>query len=257
MKINRTAKRTIQVLDYISLQNQGATVAEIATHFDIPKTSIYDIVMALVHEEVLQVAWNEGKRYQVGIRAFEIGNRFRADLYTIAQNALQALSNELGRTTFLAAEDQGSIVYLGKYGPENPIVSTTALGSRKPMYCTALGKAILATYPDEEVANRIAANPIKVQTEYTVKNIAELTENLHSVRRQGYAFDDREQEVFLQCLAAPVFNHAGHVLGAVSISFVCKGDEDIPELGRIIWDTSLGISQKMGYSGTGLGEGTA
>ncbi len=247
MKINRTASRTIQILDYISLQNRGATVAELSAHFEIPKTSIYDIVMALVQEKMLQVTWHESKCYQLGIRAFEIGNRLQTDFSAIAQDALRQLNHQLDATTFLAAEDQGSIVYLGKYEPAEPVVTTAALGARRPMYCTALGKAILAAYPDAEVAERIAANPIAPKTEYTVKNLDELLADLREIRQLGYAVDNREQEIFLQCVAAPLFDHSARVLAAISISLIYKSDEDLPALGRAVRETALQISRQLGY----------
>lgn len=95
---------------------------------------------------------------------------------------------------------------------------SSKVGSSNPVYCTSLGKAMLAFQPEETIAK--IASSIRF-TRYTPKTLCsreKLFEHLETVRRRGYAIDDEEIELGVRCIGAPIFNEGRSAMAAVSIS---------------------------------------
>ncbi len=95
---------------------------------------------------------------------------------------------------FFGVRSDCEVVYICKFEPENPIITTATVGSRIPMYCTSLGKAILA-YSEPEILQQLLKRMDFVKrTERTITDPDRLMEELEQVREQGYALDAREME---------------------------------------------------------------
>jgi DNA-binding IclR family transcriptional regulator len=91
------------------------------------------------------------------------------------------------------------------------------VGSRDYLHSTALGKAILAFLPDGE-RDRLLRGPLLARTERTMTDPDRLRTELGRVRERGVAEDRNENEVGARCLGAPIFDHRGMVIGAISVS---------------------------------------
>ena len=141
MKLNRTALRTIKILEYIANQKDGCTLLEITEALDIPKSSAFDIVKTLLYKKMIVEDQNHGKlKYKMGINAFIIGsgNIERLDLVEAAKNQLIETANHFNATAFLAILDNKMVTYLYKYEAPHRIVTNANIGTRKPIYSTCL-----------------------------------------------------------------------------------------------------------------------
>jgi len=139
------------------------------------------------------------------------------------------------------------VVYLYKAEGTQSILTTATLGSRRPAYCTALGKAILANLPIEE-SDRIFEKPLEKLTDKTVVDRIRLHEEFADIRLNGYAVDDEGIEHGLYCLAVPIHNYTGRVVAAISISGPVKRVSESSQ--KIIAELqSIGgtISRRLGY----------
>ena len=86
------------------------------------------------------------------------------------------------------------------------------------MYCTSVGKAILAHLPEKKVKEIWDNSKIVKYTDYTITDFQELKKELEDVRERGYAVDNEENEMGVRCVGAPIFNIKGEVETAISIS---------------------------------------
>ena len=217
-KLNSCIDKTLSVLEFISQNARGVSLADIVKTVGIPKTSAFRILEVLLSREY--VTWNpESEKYAIGLKALEIGlsGLVGQDIVEISIPYLQDLSATVGETSFLAVYNSGDVVYLYKAEGNQSIVTTATLGSRRPAYCTALGKAILANLPIEE-SDRIFDRPLEKLTEKTIVDRIRLHEEFAEIRQSGYSVDDEGIEHGLYCLAVPIYNYTGGVVAAISVS---------------------------------------
>ena len=110
---------------------------------------------------------------------------------------------------FFGVRSDSEVVYICKFEPENPIITTATVGSRIPMHCTSLGKVILAYSEPEILQPLLKRMDFVKRTERTITDPDRLMEELEQVREQGYALDAREMEEHAECVGAPVFGADG------------------------------------------------
>lgn len=249
MKINRTIDRSIKILELISQSSRGLTLAEIQKLLEMPKSSAFDIVQTLLGANMIAPHHFDPKRYVMGIKSFIIGNAYESDLIKVSRPHLKNLAQEIGKTVFLGVENEGKVIYLDKYEPKSTIITTAVLGTRNPVHCTALGKAILSTYPSETVVEILREKGMKVITKFTITDILEYMKELERARERGYAVDNREMEERMLCISSPVYDAIGHVVGAISASGFYEGEEWIEIHGEKVKTTAKLISKDLGYRG--------
>lgn len=251
MKLNRTTLRTVEILKLVSKEPDGITLDELCEKLEMPKTSGYDIVTTLVKTGMIHVAREQKKRYTIGLTAYRIGINYtnNLDFISTIDPVLRAFSREVGKTVFFGTRTDDAIIYICKFEPENPIITTATVGTRNPVYCTSLGKAIMAFTQEEEVKSLMGRMVFKKYTERTVGSREEFEKELERVRGRGYAFDARELEEHMECVGAPVFGPDGSVMGAISVSSLYKPSEDYHALGRRVQAKAGEISGLLGFLG--------
>ena len=251
MKLNRTTQRTVEILKLISRNPEGITLDEICARLDLPKTSAYDIVTTLVEMGMANVKKGAKQIYTIGLAAYRIGINYtnNLDFLGIIEPELKAFSRSVGKTVFFGVRSDHDVVYICKFEPENPIITTATVGTKNPMYCTSLGKAILA-YMDEETRGQIMGRiKFRQKTENTIMSREALKAELEKVRSQGYALDAREMEDHMECAGAAVFGPDGSVMGAIRVSSLYKQEEDYDALGQVVAKKAEEVSRLLGFLG--------
>ena len=141
------------------------------------------------------------------------------------------------------------IPYIEKIEGQGPIQISSAIGRRMGVHCTSLGKAILAQLPEEKLQTIFTGHKLPQRTPNTITSVQLLQDDLSRTKERGYSFDDEENELGIRCLGAPIFNHRGEVMYAVSIS----GPRDrvsldtIEQLAEKLKQAAYEISQAIGF----------
>jgi DNA-binding IclR family transcriptional regulator len=170
------------------------------------------------------------------------------DLQTVTRPHLEKVARETTETTHLAIPVGSDIVFIDRVGSREPLSVTTLIGAREPMYCTALGKAILAFVESAEL-KELVRPPLKRFTRKTATSLAELRRILKPVAAAGYAVDDGEYADGIRCIAAPILNDQGYPIAALGISGPAfrLPPEKVKRFGALVRDTGLAISRRAGY----------
>lgn len=236
--VQKTIKATetvFSIVEYIA-ENDGAGVTEIADQLSKSKSTVHDHLRTLEMNEYIV---RDDDQYVLGYRFLTLGGkaRRRSTLHEIAKPEINWLIEETGETACVATEEYGKIVYLYQARGERAITTDSQTGTRVAAHCTALGKAILAHYSEEEVDALLETHGLPQRTRNTHTTREELSEELELIREQGYAFDDEERIEGLRCVAAPIMD-GNEVWGALSVSGPAKRlqgewyQEELPEVIR-------------------------
>ena len=178
----------------------------------------------------------------------------QSDLRAEARPYLQRLTDLSGETSNLMVLHQDEVMYIDQVQSPRLVRMFAEIGRRVPLHSTGGGKAILASMPAPERCGLLAARPLVAVTPHTINSIDRLEHALEEVRSKGYAVDDEEQEEGVRCVAGPVRDHGGKVVGALSLSgpTTRMTRERIEELGRLVARTCVEFSRSLGYEGNAV-----
>ncbi len=212
------AAKALELLSVFSFREPRLSLAELATRTGIPRATAFRLLSTLEQSGFLQKTHGA---YQLGIKCFVLGNIVAGglDLRETAHPHLVALRDATRETTQIAILDHWQVVYLERMLSPLPVGFMRArAGAILPAYCTGLGKALLAFAPERDVEVWVAKQKFTPITPRTITTAKRLLKDLRLVRERGYALDEEEREKGVCCIAAPVRNHTGDVVAAISVA---------------------------------------
>lgn len=248
----QSVDRALSILEVLSDYEDGMGITEISTKIDLHKSTVHRLLVTLIHKGYVEQNSNTNK-YRLTLKLFELGNKAieKMDIASAAKPYLQQLMEDTNEVVHLVVREGTEIVYIDKVESENKIRMHSRIGTRSPMYCTSVGKAIMAHLEEEEINCIWDKSDIKRFTEYTILDLETMKKTLEKVRETGYALDEEENELGIRCIGAPIFNHKAEVLGAISVSgpTIRVTKEKIEEFKASILKYSNAISRELGYRG--------
>lgn len=209
-------ERVFAILDCFTAEQPELTLAELTSRTAIPKSSVHRLAGVLVEQRLLK---RTEAGFVLGIRLFELGELVgeRRDLRDVSLPFLEELFEQTHETIHLGVLEGSEVLYFVKIVGYRAFPLPTRTGGRWPAYASALGKALMAFAPADPVQLLPAAG-LKPLTPYTIIDSHRLLRELAIVRRVGTAIESQEAVLGNACVAAPIFDAAGQVAAAVSIS---------------------------------------
>lgn len=238
----------IALVDLLAAHPRGLRLAEVIRGADVPKATALRLLDALAGAGLVRC--DDAGRYRLGPQCAVWGSAFidHLDLRSEAADLLAELAEASGETAHLGIADGIRILYIDKIDSPHSLRMFSRVGATNPMYCTALGKAILAFAPPATVDEVVAAGLAR-RTENTLTDAESLRAELARVRRRGYAVDDVENEEGVRCTGAPVFDHHGRVAAALSVAGPVSRmtRERLATLSPRVAAAGLELSRRLGY----------
>jgi DNA-binding IclR family transcriptional regulator len=210
--------KALQLLATFSVRERQLSLADLAGRTGIPRATAFRLLSTLEEEGFLV---KEDGEYRPGFKCFVLGSVAAAslDLRKEARPCLVALRNDTGETSQIAILDTWQVVYLDRVPSQQAVGYMTArAGAILPAYCTGLGKALLAYRPEDEVVSWAATQTFKAHTPNTITSVERLADEMRAIRERGYATDEQERETGVRCIAAPIRDHDGEVVAAISVA---------------------------------------
>lgn len=238
-----------QVLSLFSREHPEWGIREVAETLGIAKSSAHDMMSSLAAIGLLSLT--DDRRYRLGWKLVELSEALLAttELRSAARSVMQQLVDTYQETLHLAILDKDKVVYLDKLEGRQAIrVELTGLGTRLYPHCSALGKVLLAHLDRDEVEAIINSQGLPRFTDNTITDPARLYEELVKTRQQGYAFDIEEVVPDLCCVAAPILDHTGRVIAAISMSVPAyRFQRSCTDYQRAIVNSGKIISRQLGF----------
>lgn len=192
-------ERAFNILETLALNGNPMGLSTLAAESALPLPTIHRLVRTLVGLGYMRQEPN--RQYALGPRVLLLADSAPHMLNSLAEPHLSLLVDELGETANLASLDGDQIVYLAQVPSRHSMRMFTEVGRRVLPHCTAVGKAMMASMPDNDVRAMLGRTGMPRHTEHTVTEPDQLIEQLAWSRRYGYAVDDGEQELGVRCVA--------------------------------------------------------
>jgi IclR family pca regulon transcriptional regulator len=209
--------RGIEVMRAFDGQNEHMTLTEISHIVDLPRATVRRSLMTL---EAMGYVEDTGKFFRLAPKVLTLARAYLSSnmLPRIAHPFLERVSEELGEPCSVSILLDNEIIYVGRSSNKRFAALIADIGARRPAYCTSMGRVLLSTCSEQQLATYFAQVELKPLTKYTVVDEAKIRETLGKIREQEFCLSDQETEMDLRTLAVPLRNASGRVIASIHVA---------------------------------------
>jgi DNA-binding IclR family transcriptional regulator len=252
--MGRAVPAVVRALDILELFLDGGTLSapEITARLALPRTTVHELVHTLVDRAYLAPAPDRPNHYRLGMRVFQLGGIFADQLDLAREGRVVAaeVAATCDETVHVAVLEGTEVVYIAKFDSTQPVRMVSAVGRPLPAHCTAVGKMLLAELsPAAFDARYPSARRLTAMTPHSITSVPALRRHLTEVRDRGLAFEFCESNDAVACVAAPIRDHLGETVAAMSVSvpIVRWDDRRAERLGAVVADGAARFSARLGH----------
>jgi len=242
----KVIEKGLLLLNVIGNSQEPLSLAEITKETGVPKTTTRRILSTLVDYNYLE--YDANQKYKLGMQILKLGISMlnRNKIKTYAREYAKQLRDKTNLTVFVGVLDGFEIIYIEKVSANITMVAD--VGYRAPAYCTAIGQVFLSDLREEDLEKLLGNNELIARTDRTITDRTVLKEKLQEIKRQGYAIDEREHRDEIRCIAAPIKDHTGKTVAAISVSSVVSlyDENKMSEYINHVKETASQISERLG-----------
>ena len=242
--------RAFMLLELLCKSPKGMAIHELTQQTGLNKSTVHRLLSTMISWGYVQRSDNAV--YRAGLRICELGDYIQQnlDIIELAREPMERLSRETGETVHLVERDGDEIVYIYKVESiHGAIRMVSRIGMRRPLYCTGVGKAMLACQSDEEIQGYWERTEHKAFTGHTIVQREAFQREMNIIRNQGFSEDNEENELGVHCVAAAILDRYGEANHAISISVPISRmpQERISVLTPMLLKTVSEISGYLGH----------
>lgn len=244
----QSVDRALSVLEILAKRGV-AGVTEIAGELGVHKSTASRLVAVLEHRGFVEQLTDRGKyRLGFGIARLAGALTVQRDLAHESRRACEALATDVGETVNVAILDDDRVVNISEVRGGSAVAVQNWVGHSTPAHATSSGKVLLAHTPDLDLEQRLGQR-LERYTERTVTDVRLLARELDVARERGWAATQEEYEVGLNALAAPVRDHTGRVVAALSVSGPSYrlSPDAFPDVAVRLTSAAADVSRRLGH----------
>ncbi|MDK2821378.1 MAG: hypothetical protein PWP31_1343 [Clostridia bacterium] len=248
-------ERALDIMDALAQAGVPMAITELAERVNLNVSTVHRLLSTLMTKNYIEQE-PDTSRYKLGLKLFAMGKTalYAKDLQTIGHPFLEKLVNRCNETANLAILDGRDVVYIGQVESNNMVIVRmfAKVGSRGPAHATGSGKMLLSSLSDDELDKLFANVKLEKYTSETIDDVEILKKELKRIRKQGYAIDLGERDEGVRCVSAPIRNHEGKVVAAISVSGPHTRVTNYYlnfELVDIVLEVAQEMSKCLGYQG--------
>ena len=211
--------RAFAILEEVARHRDGIGLAELSKLVGLHNSTAFHLAKTMVSLGYIRQE-RDTKRYRVGRPLFALAASAldEIEMVNLATPVLEDLSRESGESGHFAVRMGDSVIVIARTSGTGAFQLTDRVGVVRPAHCTALGKIILASLRPDQLKRFLERVELKPSTKKSITEASTLLREITEIRRSAIAFDDGEFNPEVRCVAVPVYNFTGDVIGALGIS---------------------------------------
>lgn len=216
---HKILEKSMRMLEAVSNHAEGISLTGLCNEIDIPKGSAHCLLSTLVNMGYLRRDPRTAL-YYISLKTFEVGARFVENNrhFRYAREVLENLVATTGQTAHMAVLDGTDVIYIHKVDCSHAVRMVSIIGRRIPAHATAIGKALLADYTNDQIRAMYEGKQLARLTENTIGDLDALIAQLERVRVVGYAQERGESSIGIECVAVAVGKPDDPTHTAISLS---------------------------------------
>ena len=245
----KSADRVLDIFELLATVPNGLTISEISRKLGFARSSTHGLVHTLYSRGYL--AQDDDRRFSLGVRLIQLGFNVadRLELRSVARLSLEKLVESTHDTALLVVPQRGELLYVDKVlSGIRDVRTDPRISMERPLHCTSLGKALLAALDDESVVELFDGKSLLGVTEFSITSVDELLADLALTRERLYSLDRQEAVIGVWCVGAPIRDHAGRLIAAISLSTIREFFDPVTS-GPLVSAAAVEISRAMGWMG--------
>ena len=210
---------TRNVMEEIARHREGIGLAELSKLVGLHNSTTFHLAKTMVSLGYIRQE-RDSKRYRVGRPLFALAASAldEIEMVNLATPILEDLSRETGESGHFAVRMGDAVIVIARTSGPGAFQLTDRVGVVRPAHCTALGKIILASLRPDQLKRFLERVELKPSTKKSITDPTVLLKEIAEIRRSAIAIDDGEYNAEVRCIAVPVYNFTGDVIGALGIS---------------------------------------
>jgi IclR family KDG regulon transcriptional repressor len=224
-------------------------VSELSRRLGLGKSTVHRLLTTLAAERLIEVNPQSG-RYRLGIKLYELGMvSTNLDLHEAVAMYIDDVRARTGETVQVGILDGLEVVYIERRESLRTLRHMVQLGHRNHAHCASCGKVLLAALPETELDRLLADAPLPARTPASITDPQRLRTELALIRERGYAENVGESAPSTASVAAPIHDHEGRVIAAISVMGPVSrmGEETRRRYATLLLDAASLISAQLGY----------
>lgn len=249
--LTQSVLKALDILECLASASRPLSAQDIARQCAQSRPTTHRLLVTLLARGYVKTT-QDSAQYQLGSKILSLSKNFleHLNLPELARPGMRELSRITNETVHLAVLEGAETLYVAKVNSPQSVRMGCTVGTRNALYCTAMGKVLLAFLPSEERDTLLEQITLVPRTPNTITDRAALDQHLEMVRAQGFAIDDIENEEGIRCVGAPIFDHTGRAAAAISVSGPAYrlSNAQLQELAETVIETCGAISAELGYT---------
>ena len=211
--------RAFAILEEVARHREGIGLADLSKLVGLHNSTTFHLAKTMVSLGYIRQE-KDSKRYRIGRPLFALAASAldEIEMVNVAKPVLEELSRETGESSHFSVRMGDAVVVIARTGGPGAFQLADRVGVVRPAHCTALGKVMLASLTDDQLNRFLQRVELKPSTEKSITEIPVLLREIAEVRRTGVAYDDGEFNIEVRCIAVPVKDFTGQIIGALGIS---------------------------------------
>ncbi|MCI1034481.1 IclR family transcriptional regulator [Raoultella terrigena] len=247
--------RGLRLIEILSNFPNGCPLAHLAELSGMNKSTVHRLLQGLLTCGYITQAPSPGS-YRLTTKFISVGQKALSSLNIIhiAAPHLEKLNIDVGETVNFSFREGDEVILIYKLEATTGVMRTSSyIGQRMPLYCSAMGKIFMAWSNEKYPAKywETHKNDIHQYTQFTITQLPDMLKELQHIRQSKIALDKEEKEIGAYCIAAPIFDIQNNVLYSVSISLATAKLESIgiEKITKEITESAKNISKELGFYG--------